>query len=92
MLGVLSYLAPDDIPRQLLAPDAVNGAPALEDLSQVQISMALARLADYSLITLDTDAISVHRVIQHLARLDAETRDLAVSYCSAAITILNAAL
>ena len=92
VLGVLSYLAPDDIPRQLLAPGAVNDAPVLKDLSQVQISMALASLADYSLITLDTDAISVHRVIQHLTRLDAETRDLAVPYCSAAITILNAAL
>ena len=92
VLGVLSYLAPDDIPRQLLAPEAVKDAPVLGDLSPVQVSMALASLADYSLITLDPDAISVHRVIQHLTRLDAETRDMAVSYCSAAISILNASL
>jgi hypothetical protein len=92
VLGVLSYLAPDDIPRQLLSSSTVDGAPVLEDLSQVQISMALASLADYSLITLEPDAISVHRVIQHLTRLDAETRNLAVPYCSAAITILDVAL
>ena len=92
VLGVLSYLAPDDIPRQLLAPGTVKDPPVLEDLTQVQINLALASLADYSLITLDTDAISVHRVIQHLTRLDAETRGVAVGYCTAAITILNASL
>jgi hypothetical protein len=92
VLGVLSYLAPDDIPRQLLAPDAVKDTPVLGDLTSVQVSVALARLADYSLITLDTDAIAVHRVIQHLTRLDAETRDMAVSYCSAAIGLLDACL
>lgn len=92
VLGVLSYLAPDDIPRQLLAPDAVKDAPVLGDLSPVQVSMALASLADYSLITLDTDAIAVHRVIQHIIRLDAETRDIAIPYCSAAISLLNASL
>jgi hypothetical protein len=92
VLGVLSYLAPDDIPRQLLAPGTVTGAPVLGDLTPVQVTMALASLADYSLITLDADAIAVHRVIQHLTRLDAETRDLAVPYCTAVITLLNASL
>ena len=92
VLGVLSYLAPDDIPRQLLAPDAIKDAPVLGDLTPVQVSVALASLADYSLITLDSDAIAVHRVIQHLTRLDAETRDMAIPYCTAAITLLHASL
>ena len=92
VLGVLSYLAPDDIPRQLLAPDVIKDAPVLGDLTPVQVSVALASLADYSLITLDTDAIAVHRVIQHLTRLDAETRDMAIPYCTAAISLLNASL
>jgi hypothetical protein len=92
VLGVLSYLAPDDIPRQLLAPDTITDAPVLGDLTSVQVSLALASLADYSLISLDTDAISVHRVIQHLTRLDAEARNMAIPYCSAAITLLNASL
>jgi hypothetical protein len=92
VLGVLSYLAPDDIPRQLLAPAAIKDAPVLGGLTPVQVSVALASLADYSLITLDADAIAVHRVIQHLTRLDAETRDMAIPYCTAAITLLNASL
>ena len=92
VLGVLSYLASDDIPRQLLAPETIKNAPVLGDLTPVQVTMALASLADYSLITLDTDAIAVHRVIQHLTRLDAETRALAIGYCTAAIEILNASL
>jgi Trypsin-like peptidase domain len=92
VLGVLSYLAPDDIPRQLLTPDIIKDAPVLGDLTPVQVNVALASLADYSLITLDTDAIAVHRVIQHLTRLDAEARDMAIPYCTAAITLLNASL
>ena len=92
VLGVLSYLAPDDIPRQLLAPNTIKDEPVLGDLTAVQVSVALASLADYSLITLDTDAIAVHRVIQHLTRLDAETRDMAIPYCTAAITLLDASL
>ena len=91
VLGVLSYLAPDDIPRQLLAPGTVRNAPVLGGLTPVQVSVALASLADYSLITLDTNAIAVHRVIQHLTRLDAETRDMAIPYCSTAISLLNPA-
>ena len=91
VLGVLSYLAPDEIPRQLLAPGTVRNAPVLGGLTPVQVSVALASLADYSLITLDTNAIAVHRVIQHLTRLDAEARDMAIPYCSTAISLLNPA-
>ena len=79
-------------PRQLRAPDVIKDAPVLGGLTPFQVTMALASLADYSLITLDTDAIAVHHVIQHLTRLDAETRDLAIGYCTAAIEILNASL
>jgi hypothetical protein len=89
-LGVISYLAPDDIPRQLFNPDSVRATPILDHLSAVQVTMALADLAAYSLINLDRDAINVHRVIQHITRLDAETRGMAVDYCSAAIGLLNA--
>jgi hypothetical protein len=55
-----------------------------------KLTLALGELAAYSLITIDADSISVHRVIQHLARLDADTRGLAVTYCGAAIGLLDA--
>jgi hypothetical protein len=54
--------------------------------------MALGELAAYSLITVDQDAISVHRVIQHITRLDAVVRGRAVDYCTAAIGLLDACL
>jgi len=90
VLGVLSYLAPDDIPRQLLAAEPVNSVPLLAGLGPVPITRALGDLAAYSLISLDAESISIHRVIQHLTRLDAEDHGTATSYCAAAIGLLDA--
>jgi hypothetical protein len=44
--------------------------PLLEPFGPVRLTVALGELADYSLIGLERDAVSVHRVIQHLTRLD----------------------
>jgi hypothetical protein len=92
ILGVISYLAPDDIPRQLFSTDAVQAVPMLNALGTVRLTMALGELAAYSLITIDDDSVGVHRVIQHLARLDADTRGQAVDYCSAAVSLLDACI
>ena len=86
----MSYLAPDDIPRQLFNPDAIQAVPILDDLGVTKLTVALGELAAYSLITIDADSINVHRVIQQLTRLDADTRGLAVDYCGAAIGLLDA--
>jgi hypothetical protein len=90
VLGVMSYLAPDDIPRQLFNTNAIQTVPILGALGEAKLTVALGELAAYSLITIDADSISVHRVIQQLARLDAGTRGLAVDYCGAAIGLLDA--
>jgi hypothetical protein len=92
VLGVMSYLAPDDIPRQLFAHGAIQATPILADIGTAKLTMALGELAAYSLITVDQDAISVHRVIQHITRLDAVVRGRAVDYCTAAIGLLDACL
>jgi hypothetical protein len=92
ILGVMSYLAPDDIPRQLFSTDAVQAVPILTGLGTVRLTMALGELAAYSLITIDDDSVDVHRVIQHLARLDADSRGLAVDYCGAAVGLLDACI
>ena len=63
--------------------------PILADLGATKLTTALGELAGYSLITIDADSINVHRVIQQLTRLDADTRGLAVDYCSAAIGLLD---
>ena len=91
VLGVMSYLAPDDIPRQLFGPHAAQAVPLLGDLGTATLTLALGELAAYSLIAADAShAISVHRLIQHLTRLDAESRGRAVGYCAAAIGLLDA--
>ena len=90
LLGVMSYLAPDDIPRQLFSSGALQAVPILNDLGTVKLTAALGKLAAYSLISSDRDSINVHRVIQHLTRLDADARGRAVDYCAAAIGLLDA--
>ncbi len=89
ILGVMSYLAPDDIPRQLFNPKAIQTVPILGYLGVTKLTVALGELAAYSLITIEADSVSVHRVIQHLTRLDADMRGLAVDYCGAAIGLLH---
>ena len=92
VLGVLSYLAPDNIPRQLLQPGAVEKVPLLHDLGTVQLTLALAELAAYSLIRLEPGSLSVHRLIQHITRLDADARGCAADYCAAAVGLLAASM
>jgi hypothetical protein len=94
MLGVMSYLAPDDIPRQVFNHDVVHRVQLLDALGAGKLNKALGDLADYSLIVLDRDrySISVHRVVQHLTRLDAESKDRGISYCAAAIGLLDACI
>ena len=90
VLGVLSYFAPDDIPRQLFNPQAVQTVPILDGLGTVKLTVTLGELAAYSLIIIDRDSISIHRVIQHITRLDADVHGRAIDYCAAAISLLDA--
>ena len=92
VLGVLSYLAPDDIPRQLFSSHVIQQVPLLGDFGVAALTLALGELAAYSLIVIDrpSKAINVHRVIQHLSRLDAESRARGSDYCAASIGLLDA--
>lgn len=92
LLGVMSYLAPDDIPRQLFNPGALQAVPILDELGTVKLTAALGELAAYSLTSIDKDSVNVHRVIQHLTRLDADTGGHAADYCAAAIGLLDACI
>ncbi|MFJ3304786.1 tetratricopeptide repeat protein, partial [Streptomyces sp. NPDC086549] len=59
ILRTAAWYAPSAIPRTLLAP--------LTD-SPVSYAQALGQLAAYSMITLDADTLSVHRLVQTVAR------------------------
>jgi hypothetical protein len=92
LLSVMSYLAPDDIPRQLFSPGALQAVPILNNLGTVKLTAALGELGAYSLVSVDRDSINVHRVIQHLTRLDADARNREADYCAAAIGLLDACI
>ncbi|WP_218011241.1 tetratricopeptide repeat protein [Herbidospora mongoliensis] len=59
LLRILAWYAPERIPRTLL--DGIVNEPPL-------LQQALGRLAAYNMITLDPDGITVHRLVQTLAR------------------------
>jgi tetratricopeptide (TPR) repeat protein len=56
LLNVLAYLAPDDIPRDILADDSLSFNEAVKSLSR------------YSLIGATPDSLSVHRLVQRTLR------------------------
>ncbi|MFE7213368.1 hypothetical protein ACFU93_25920 [Streptomyces sp. NPDC057611] len=59
ILRSAAWYAPSAIPRALLAPLADN---------PVSYAHALSQLAAYNMITLEADTLSVHRLIQTVAR------------------------
>ena len=93
LLGIMSYLAPDDIPRQLFSSSTARGVPPLSRFAPLMVTLAIGELAAYSLVGIDRDsgAITVHRVIHQLTRLDAASRGHEQAYCAAAIGLLDAA-
>ncbi|WP_157529718.1 tetratricopeptide repeat protein, partial [Nocardia sp. NRRL S-836] len=58
LLRQLAWYAPDGIPRSLLADGIV----------EPELSEALGRLTAYSMITLTTDTVTVHRLVQAITR------------------------
>ena len=92
LLGIMSYLAPDDIPRQLFSPSTARSVPLLSVFGPLMVTLAIGELAAYSLVGIDRDssAINVHRVIHQLTRLDAASRGHEKAYCTAAIGLLDA--
>ena len=83
MLGVLAQYAPDAIPRAMLGGEAPR-----EDADE-----ALGLLASYSMITLTTGAVSIHRLLQaailahpdHVPGDVSSPRDTALDWLSATI-------
>jgi len=71
LLRILAWYAPQAIPRTLL--NLTTGAQPNDSgdrpgLSAVELQRALGALAAYNMITLDADTVTVHRLVQALAR------------------------
>lgn len=65
-LAILAYLAPDDIPRDLLRKhsDVLDGPLREVAADPVTYDLLLASLIGFSLITADPQRISIHRLVQ----------------------------
>lgn len=92
VLGVLAYLAADDIPRFLLQPPATDEEAVLGGGDPLAVELALVGLADYSLLRLEAEAIGLHRLVQHLTRVHLEGSDAAGRHVAVAVRLLRAAL
>jgi tetratricopeptide (TPR) repeat protein len=92
VLGVLAYFAAEDIPRWLLAPPPIGAEATLGGGDPLAVDLALVGLADYSLISLEADAISLHRLVQYLTRLHVEDPGTALDHVATAIRLLGAAI
>jgi hypothetical protein len=82
LLGVLARYAPDAIPRAML-----GGTAAREDTDE-----ALGLLASYSLISLTTGSVSIHRLLQAVILTRPGTTGDARSLRDTALDWLNAAM
>jgi NB-ARC domain len=76
LLALCAFLASDDLPRSLLAEhaDLLPEPLATAVRDRVELQLALGALRRYSLATVTTEALSVHRLVQAVTRhtLDVE--------------------
>jgi tetratricopeptide (TPR) repeat protein len=92
VLGVLAYYGAEDIPRFLLEAALIDGEALLWGGDALAVELALVRLADYSLVNLEPDAIGLHRLVQHLSRAHIEDQVTGADHIAAAIRLLLGAL
>jgi tetratricopeptide (TPR) repeat protein len=72
ILGIIAYLAPNDIPADLFTQPVIRDQPLLGSGNEMDVSDALEALVGYSLLTFDQASGSatygVHRVVQAVVR------------------------
>ena len=70
-LGIVAYLAPDDIPAELFSQPVIRNEHLLGSGNEMDVSDALEALVGYSLLTFDragSATYGVHRVVQAVVR------------------------
>jgi tetratricopeptide (TPR) repeat protein len=77
LLALCSFLGADDLPRALFTshPQLLPGPLAAAVDDQLELQRAVAELRRYSLVTVDDDAISMHRLVQAVVRHDLDPAD-----------------
>jgi tetratricopeptide (TPR) repeat protein len=90
LLNLCAFLAPDDIPQDLLSEGAQHLPTALAQAiaDPLALDEAVAALRRYSLLEVAGDALSVHRLVQAVAR-DQLTDDAHRTWTEAAVRIVD---
>jgi len=93
LLNLCAFLAPDDIPRDLLSEGVQHLPQPLADAAADPLAFdeAVAALRRYSLVEAGADALSVHRLVQAVAR-DRLTEEARRMWAEAAVRLLNSTL
>jgi len=90
LLNLCAFLAPDDIPKSLLTDGAEHLpehlASAVTD--EMALNDAVAALKRYSLMTVGDDSLSVHRLVQAVAR-DRLSDEERKRWAEAAVRLVN---
>ncbi|MFZ5450209.1 MAG: FxSxx-COOH system tetratricopeptide repeat protein [Thermodesulfobacteriota bacterium] len=92
LLNLCAFLAPDDIPKQLLEQGAEHLPEPLAAAVQDPLALddALGVLRRYSLLEVAGDALAVHRLVQAVAR-DRLEDDARKQWAGVAVALVNAA-
>lgn len=93
LLNLCAFLAPDDIPKELLEQGAEHLPEPLAGAVQdpVAFNDALAVLRRYSLLEVAVDALAMHRLVQAVVR-DRLNEEGKKQWAGAAVAMVNATL
>jgi tetratricopeptide (TPR) repeat protein len=92
LLALFAYLAPDDIPRDLV-PDhaeALQGPLAGVAADPVRYDQILAALTGFSLVDADPERIGIHRLVQDTVRSELDPGDRVLAH-GEAVRLMTAA-
>jgi len=92
LLHLCAFLAPDNIPKWLLVSGAKYPPKPLSSVvkNELKFDDAIAALKRYSLMTVADDSLSVHRLVQAVAR-DRLSEEERKRWAEAAIRLVNGA-
>jgi len=90
LLNLCAFLAPDDIPKELLRAGTEHLPKSLADsvADSLAFNDALAALRRYSLIEVESDVLSVHQLVQAAVR-DRLGEDILKMWAEAAVRLVN---
>jgi tetratricopeptide (TPR) repeat protein len=90
LMNLCAFLAPDDIPREMLRDHRDEVPEPLQTLlgDSIKLNAVLAALRQYSLLEVRDDAFDMHRLVQAVVRdrLEEEARK---TWCEAATSVVN---